>query len=106
MQIIIQTPGFTSSEALDTLINEKISHLGNYTQNIIRADVTLFKGPETETRNNYCEIRLVVPGNDLFAKSNEAGFEQAVAETVNHLKHMIEKSKDKAVSQRHGEQQD
>jgi len=104
MQIIIQTPGFKPSETLEVFINEKVGKLASYTQNIIRAHVTLSKGAETELENNYCEIRLEIPGNDLFAKNNNGGFEHAITETVNNLKHMIEKNKDKAVSQRHGEQ--
>ena len=104
MQIIIQTPGFKSSETLEEFINEKVGKLANYTESIIRAHVTLFKGPEAELQNNYCEMRLEIPGNDLYAKNNSTGFEQAITETVNNLKHMIEKNKDKTVSQRHAEQ--
>jgi putative sigma-54 modulation protein len=101
MQIIIQTSGFKASEALEAFINEKVGKLAGYSQNIIRADVTLSKGAETELQNNYCEIRLEVPGNDLFAKNQSSGFEQSIAATVYDLKHMVEKNKGKAVTQRH-----
>jgi len=101
MQVIIQSSGFKISDSLTAFINEKVGKLANYSQKIIRADVTLTIGAEGELQNNYCEIRLEVPGNDLFAKNHSSGFEQAITATVYDLKHMIEKSKDKVVGHRH-----
>ena len=101
MQIIIQTSGFKASDTLEAFINEKVGRLANYSQNITRADVTLSIGAEKELQHDYCEIRLDIPGHDLFAKNHSSGFEQAIAATVYDLKHMIEKHKDKTVSQRH-----
>ena len=101
MQIIIQTSGFKASDTLEAFTRQKVEKLANYSQTIIRADVTLSKGAEGELQNNYCEIRLEVPGNDLFAKNHSLSFEQAIATTAYDLKHIIEKHKDKATGQRH-----
>ena len=100
MDIIVQSPGFKISEALDALLREKIEKLDRHTNQIIRADVMLFKGPETEQNNNYCEIRLEVPGNDHFAKKNSSSFEHAIAECVIALHHMMERTKGKEANHR------
>ncbi len=100
MNIIIQSQGFKASENLEGLIREKLEKLGQHTDKIIRANVTLIKGSEHELNNNFCEIRLEVPGNDHFVKKNNSTFEHAIAESVNALQHMLERSKDKELSHR------
>ena len=100
MDIIIQSQGFKTSSNLENLIGEKIGKLGQHTDKIIRAHITLIKGAETELNNNYCEIRLEVPGNDHFAKKNNSSFEHAIAQCVDALQHMLERSKDKERSNR------
>ena len=101
MDIILQSIGFTASDALKEFVHEKLAKFDHHTHNIIRTDVTLTKGPEAEQRNNYCEIRLEIPGHDHFAKKNSTTFEHAIAETVDALEHMIEKAKEKDMSKRH-----
>jgi putative sigma-54 modulation protein len=102
MDIIIQSLGFKAGDELESYIREKLSKL-NPNDHIVRANVTLFLGPDKATRNTYCEIRLEVPGNDHFVKEHSAHFEQAVDETVNKLQAMIRKAKDKMVDRNRGE---
>jgi ribosome-associated translation inhibitor RaiA len=47
------------------------------------------------TANKVCEIRLAVPGNDLFATSQCTTFEEAVNETIEALQKQIRKLKTK-----------
>lgn len=68
INIIIQSLGFKGSESLDTYIKEKINTIKG--EHLIRANVTLYKGPGSIPENNYCEIRLEVPGNDHFVKKH------------------------------------
>lgn len=98
MDIIIQSLGFTTGETLDGFIREKLNALKS--DRIIRADVTLFKGPESEPENNYCEIRLEVPGYDHFVKKTGPYFEPAVSECVEVLKMQLNKAKDKHTDSR------
>jgi len=93
MDIIIQSLGFKTGDTLEGFINEKVGALKSDT--IVRANVTLFKGPDNNPENNYCEIRLEVPGNDHFVKKHSAHFETAVSECVDILTQKINKSKDK-----------
>jgi len=101
MDIIIQSLGFKAGEGVEGYIREKVEKL-TPNDNIIRANVTLFLGPDKATPNNYCEIRLEVPGNDLFIKESSPDFEQSVDAAVNKLQGMLRKSKEKQLDQWHG----
>jgi len=101
MDVIIQSLGFKAGPELEGYIEEKLKKL-KPDDDIIRANVTLYLGPDRATPNDYCEIRLEVPGNDLFVKQHSADFEQAVDEAVNKLQSMLRKAKDKLVDRRHG----
>ncbi len=100
MDIIIQSLGFKASEHLEGYVREKLSKLDHMNHKIIRADVTMFVGSDSNPDNNYCEIRLEVPGNDHFAKKNAPSFEQAVVDTVDVLQNMLRKSKEKMMDRR------
>ncbi len=93
MDIIIQSLGFKAGDALESFVNEKVSALK--ADRIVRANVTLFKGPNGNAENNYCEIRLEVPGNDHFVKRQGAFFETAITECVDVLTQQISRAKDK-----------
>jgi len=101
MDVIIQSLGFKAGEQLEAYISEKLQKI-TPNDHIIRANVTLFLGPDRATPNNYCEIRLEVPGNDLFIKEQDAEFEQAVDSAVNKLQAMVRKAKEKQVDQWQG----
>ncbi|HEX2534451.1 MAG TPA: HPF/RaiA family ribosome-associated protein [Chitinophagaceae bacterium] len=101
MDVIIQSLGFKAGESLESYVREKLDKLSP-SEHIVRANVILFLGPDRATPNTYCEIRLEVPGNDLFVKEVDAEFEQAVDQAVNKLQGMLRKAKEKLVDRRHG----
>jgi putative sigma-54 modulation protein len=101
MDIIIQSLGFKASEHLEEYIREKLSRL-TPNGHIVRANVTMFNGPDKAIPNTYCEIRLEVPGNDHFVKECSPVFEQSVDEAVNKLQVILRKAKEKEVDRRHG----
>ena len=100
MDIIIQAEGFKASEHLEDLLREKLDKVAHHAPKVIRAHVILLKGPATELKNNYCEIRLEVPGNDHFVKKHSSSFEHAIVECTEALQHMVERSKEKELSHR------
>lgn len=100
MDIIIQSLGFKASNDLEDLVREKLGKL-KPADNIIRANVTMYKGPDKATPAEYCEIRLEVPGPDLFVKEHSLEFEQAVESAVNKLQSILRKSKEKLSDHRH-----
>lgn len=102
MDIIIQSLGFKASDNLEAFIHEKLSKLINQ-DNVIRANVTLYKGSDSNPQNNYCEIRLEIPGNDHFVKKNSEVFEKSVTEAFDALQKIMRRSKDKEINRRQTE---
>lgn len=103
MKINIQTVSFYASDKLNDFTIVKVNKLSQYTDRIIQADVVL-KLDKSDTRENkVCEIRLSIPGNDLFASKQQASFEDAVLRTVEALKHQLvawkEKTQDRSYVQ-------
>ncbi len=99
MDIIIQSLGFQKSESLDNFIHEKVNALKSDT--IVRANVALYFASAGNPENQICEIRLEVPGNDLFVKKGAVHFETSVTECVDILQNKLKKEHDKHINQRH-----
>ena len=104
MDIIIQHLGFQTSETLDSFIREKVKALKS--DKIVRANVTLYLASEGNPDNQVCEIRLEVPGNDLFVKKGSAHFETSVSECVDILQNKLKKQRDKSIDRRHANEDD
>lgn len=101
MDIIVQSLGFKASTNLEEFIKEKINKAVLQTDKVVRANVTLFAGPESDPHNNICEIRLEVPGNDHFVKKSNDTFEKAITDCVEALQKIIRRAKEKQISNRH-----
>jgi len=100
MDIIIQSLGFKHSTDLEGFIQEKLEKL-KPGDRIIRANVMLFQGPDRATPEDYCEIRLEVPGPDLFVKEHALSFEQSVDACVEKLAVQLRKAHDKQIDRKH-----
>ena len=101
MDIIIQSLGFTAGADLEAFIREKLGKFDKEAK-IIRANVTLYTGSQSNPNWSYCEIRLDVPGNDLFVKRNSDSFEKAIVDTVNILHKNLHRAKEKHLDRNHG----
>lgn len=89
MEINIQTLSFHASDKLTDFTLDKVGKLEDVSERIMKADVTL-KTEKSESRENkFCEIRLAIPGNDLFAGKNSETFEEAIMKTVDALKQQL-----------------
>ena len=100
MDIIIQSLGFNASDHLENFIREKLNKVVLESDKVIRANVTLYKGSESNVQNNVCEIRLEVPGNDHFVKKSCDVFEKSITECIDALQNISRKTRDKQISQR------
>ncbi|MEP6673762.1 MAG: HPF/RaiA family ribosome-associated protein [Ferruginibacter sp.] len=101
MDIIIQSLGFKAGDSLEAFTKEKLNTLNH--DKIVRANVTLYKGPASETNSDYCEIRLEIPGNDPFVKKHSSHFEVSIAECVDTLSEILNRTKTKQQNRRQGE---
>jgi putative sigma-54 modulation protein len=95
MKTNIQTIGFTASEALAAFVREKTAKLSLHFENILTSEVCLSMDKSMTNENKVCDMRLVIPGNDLLAKAQCKTFEEAVAQTSDALVKQIEKHKRK-----------
>lgn len=93
MEAIFQFVQLTKSERLEELTQKKLDKLENKYDWIIRADVFFKKQDGMEPKGFICNIKLSVPGPQVFAESNENSFEAAMAETVSDLDRQLSKRK-------------
>lgn len=95
MKVNIQSVHFDADQKLIDFIESKILKLTSQYDKIIETDVTLRIDKATNNENKIAEIRLHVPGNDLYAKRQCKSFEEATDQSVDALKNQIIKHKEK-----------
>lgn len=95
MQIIIQSIHFTARPELDAHVTDKVNSLERFYDKIESANVILKVEKHDTEGDKLCEIRLAVPGNDLFVKKYGDSFEEAVNKVVDVLEDQIAKLKGK-----------
>jgi len=95
MEIRIKAIKFDASEKLTGYIEKKVSKLGKMLESIQVADVSLKVAKPEVAKNKEADIRLDVPGYDLFASKTADTFEEAVDLTVEALERQIKKYKEK-----------
>ena len=93
MQIVIQSPHVTPTEALTKFIKNKIGKLSHFYNRIEAAEIFLKTEKSDSADDKVCEIRLAIPGNDLFVKKQSNTFEDAVTKVVDSLHVEIDKMK-------------
>jgi putative sigma-54 modulation protein len=96
MEIQIQSIHFKADQKLINFINEKVSKLNQYFEGIINGEVFLRLDKSDDSANKVAEIKLNVPGSDLYVKRQCKTFEEAIDSGVEALTKQIKKYKDKA----------
>ena len=97
MNIKIKTLGFTAKQELTEFVHEKVGKLSVFYDKIISSEVCLCAEKSGTKENKLCDIRLIIPGNDLLASAQCKTFEEAVALAVEALERQIEKKKTKVM---------
>ncbi len=95
MKVNINSVHFKTDKRLDTFISEKVEKLTDLYDGIIGSEVTLRVNNGEDHDNKVAEIRLLVPGNDLFAKKQSKSFEEATDIAVDALRKQLTKHKQK-----------
>lgn len=95
MNTQIQSLGFDATKTLQKLINHRLEKIGQMSDRILDAKVILKIDKSDVDENKVCEIRLVIPGNDLFAKKKAASFEQALDNVIHALEKQVHDWKSK-----------
>ncbi len=95
MKVNINSVHFKTDKRLDSFITEKVEKLSDLYDGIIGSEVTLRVNNGDDHDNKITEIRLLVPGNDLFAKKQSKSFEEATDIAVDALRKQLSKHKEK-----------
>ncbi|MTB51495.1 ribosome-associated translation inhibitor RaiA [Lewinella sp. W8] len=94
MQITIHKSGELSGNA-KRVINEKLEKLETFYDRIERAEVFIKEDDGTAAKGHKVEVRLAIPGNDLFAEHTDESIERGIAEVAEALRRQIRKHKEK-----------
>jgi len=97
MNIKINSVHFSADIKLEEYIQEKVSKLFQYSDDILGADVhlTLEKSQSKNFDSKVSKIKLEIPGYDLFAEKKSSTFEEATDLAVTALKTQLQKRKGK-----------
>lgn len=98
MKIRIQSIHFNADQKLLDFIQKKVDKLDQFFDQIISGEVYLKLENTEDVANKITEIKLMIPGNDLFAKVQCKTFEEATDKAIESLRKQIEKHKEKVRS--------
>lgn len=95
MKININAVHFKTDKRLDDFISDKVVKLHQYFEGVIGSDVTLRLDSNDKVKDKIVEIRVIIPGNDLYAKKESKSFEDATTSAVEALRKQLTKYKEK-----------
>ncbi len=95
MNMKMQSVGFKADKKLEAFINQKLSKLNKFDNNICDYNVTLNIENSDPKANKVVEVKVNVPGNELFAKKQSNSFEAAAELVADALRIQILKNKEK-----------
>jgi putative sigma-54 modulation protein len=86
------------NDSLEEQIVDKLTGLQRKYDWIVDAQVFFKSEKHPKEENFVCEIKLTVPGKQLFASSNELNFNKAINTVIHQLTGQIERLKSKLVT--------
>lgn len=97
MNVKVQSVHFSADKKLITFANERVGKLNSMHDKITSSDVILRLEKTDDKDNKVAEIKLNIPGKELFAKRQCKTFEEAIDSSVDALKNQISKYKGKTL---------
>lgn len=99
MKLRMQSVHFDADIKLLDFIQKKADKLDTFYDRIIDGEVILRLNKDSDKKENkMVEIKINVPGEQLFAKEQSASFEAAADETIEALRRQLKKYKEKIVA--------
>jgi putative sigma-54 modulation protein len=86
---------FDADKKLIEFIHEKVDKLATQFDKIIDGEVILKVENSSDDENKVAEIKLLIPGSDMFAKKQSKSFEEATDMAVEALRRQLKKHKEK-----------
>jgi putative sigma-54 modulation protein len=96
MQVKVQSIHFDADVKLINFIEEKLQKLSTFHDRIIKSEVFLRLDESDVNENKIAEVKLSIPGKELFAKKQCKTFEEATDVAVDALRRQIDKHRTKA----------
>ena len=84
---------FTADRKLVRFVYERIDKLKVFFDHIVSSEVFLKLEPAADKVNKVAEVRVVLPGKELFARKQSRSFEQAADQAVEALRRQVRKCK-------------
>ncbi|TND07759.1 MAG: putative sigma-54 modulation protein [Bacteroidetes bacterium] len=95
MNLQIQSIHFTADRKLLSFIEEKVGKLNQFYDGIISGEVFLRLDKSEASTNKVAEIKLNVPGKDIYVKKQCKTFEEAIDTGVLALGRQVKRYKEK-----------
>jgi len=95
MKVNINSVHFKADRKLVAFIQEKVEKLSNVYEGVVGSDVTLKLENTESPENKIAEIRILIRGNDLYAKKQCKTFEEATDTAIDALRKQLSKYKGK-----------
>jgi putative sigma-54 modulation protein len=88
---------FTADQSLLDFIQKKLNKLDTFHDHIVSAEVFLkLEGPETaKVKDKVVEVRLNIPGKELFVVERNKSFEGAIEHIMDVMKDKLVRCKEK-----------
>lgn len=97
MNVKIQSIHFDADAKLLEFIEARVLKLKTFNNDIIDGNVYLRLDKNETHENKMVEIKLIIPGNDVFAKKQCRTFEEATDQCIEALRKQLKKKKEKAL---------
>ncbi len=95
MNVNIQSIHFKADERLEIYINEKLQKLIHFYDKITRVEVFLkLDHAVGRVHEKHVELKVMVPGNDIFSHDASDSFEHAFDLAFDHCKKQVVRRKD------------
>lgn len=95
MKLKIHSVHFDADSKLEEFITNKVSKLDQFYDKIISSEVFLKLDKSDSKENKIAEIKLFIPGNELFVKKQCKSFEEAADSAIDALRRQVKKHKEK-----------
>lgn len=95
MDVKIQSIKFNADKKLVDFINAKMAKIQRFYDAIIGAEVFLKFENTQELDNKTVEVKILIPGNDLFVQRQARTFEEGIDECIEVLKRQVTKHKER-----------
>ena len=98
MKLQMQSIHFDADQRLVDFIQKRANKLETFFDHIIDGEVILRIDKDNSNSNKLVEIKVNIPGNQLFAKEKGATFETATDMAMEALRKQLQKYKEKLKS--------